>query len=90
MSKFKYITKKITDFIEIIFGYGIFICLFVGGLSFLGYLVAFITGGETAAYICKFIYKTLYPHLVRLSSIMVLLGLLKMYLVGDKALSSKK
>lgn len=86
----KKICKKIADILQVIFGYGIFICLFVGGLSFLGYLVALIIGGETASLICIFIYKTLYPYLVQLSTILVLLGLVKMYLCGEIALSSGK
>lgn len=86
----KRVCKKIADVIQVVFGYGMFICLFLGGLSFLGYLVAFVIGGETAASICKFIYKGLYPHLIRLSSTMILLGLLKMYLLGETALSGKK
>ncbi len=86
----KNLCKKIADVLQIIFGYGIMICLFVGGLSFLGYLAALIIGGETAALICTFIYKTLYPYLVQLSTILVLLGLVKMYLCGEIALSSGK
>lgn len=90
MNKFKTICKKIADVIQIIFGYGILVCLFVGGLSFFVYLAAIIIGGDTAAEICTFIYKGLYPYLVRLSSIMILLGLVKMYLCGEIALSSPK
>ncbi len=87
MNNFKQICKKIADFIQIVFGYGMFICLFVGGLSFFGYLFALIVGGKMAADVCTFIYKTLYPYLVRLSSVMILLGIVKIYLVGEVALS---
>lgn len=86
----KNICKKIANVLQIIFGYGILVCLFVGGLSFLGYLVALVVGGEPASIICTFIYKTLYPYLVQLSTILVLLGLVKMYLCGEIALSSGK
>lgn len=89
MNKFKQICKKIADFIQIIFGYGMFVCLFAGGLSFFGYVAALIIGGQTAADICTFIYKTIYPYLVRLSSVMILLGLVKMYLCGEIALSGQ-
>lgn len=81
---------KIATIIKVIFGYGMIICLFVGGLTFFGYVAALIIGGQTAADICTFIYKNLYPYLVRLSSVMILLGLVKMYLCGEVALSSKK
>lgn len=86
----KKICKKIADVLQCIFGYGILVCLFVGGLSFLGYLVALVVGGEAANIICTFIYKTLYPYLVQLSTILVLFGLVKMYLCGEIALSSGK
>ena len=89
MNNFKKICKKIAEIIQVIYGYGMFICLFVGGLSFFGYMAALIIGGETAGEICTFIYKSLYPHLVRLASVMILLGLVKMYLCGETALSSK-
>lgn len=51
--------KKISSVLKTIFGYGIMICLFAGGLTFFGYVAALIIGGETAAAICVFIYKTI-------------------------------
>lgn len=67
-------------FLGIVYGSGIMLALFIGGLSFLGYLYAFWAGGETAEAICRFIYKTLYPELVYWTSCMVLLGILRNYL----------
>ena len=83
---------KVVNIIKIIFGYGIMLCLFIGGISFIGYLIALFVGGKTAEAICTFIYKGAYPYLVYSSSILVLLGLLKMYLCGETALkaASKK
>ena len=89
MSKIKNICLKVADVIKKIYGWGMFICLFVGGLSFFGYLAALVIGGETATQICTFIYKGLYPYLVKLSSVLIILGLVKMYLCGETALSSK-
>ena len=66
------------------------IALFAGGLSFFGYLAALIIGGETAAQICLFIYKTLYPILFYFSSGVVLLGLVKMYVAGEKSMAPGK
>ena len=40
--------KKISDVFKLIFGYGIMIVLFAGGLTFFGYVIALIIGGETA------------------------------------------
>lgn len=82
--------KKIIRVIEIIFGYGVLISLFVGGMSALGYIAALIAGGDTAALICDFIYKKMYPVLVYISTGIVVLGLIKMYITGDAAFSSKK
>lgn len=82
--------KKLVSVLKVIFGYGIMICLFAGGLTFFGYLAALIIGGNTAAVICEFIYKTFFPVIIKASTILVLLGLLTMYLNGEKALTSSK
>jgi len=84
----KEICKKISAFLRVIFGWGILICLFAGGLTFFGYLAALIIGGETAAAICVFIYKTIIPVIIKASTILVLLGLVVMYLNGEVALTS--
>ena len=88
----KALLNKAVKAIEYIFGYGIMISLFVGGFSFFGYLAAFIIGGQTAKEICEFIYKDLYPRLIYFTSVIVILGIIKMYLCGQSALksSSKK
>ncbi|MBR4724999.1 MAG: hypothetical protein K6G45_03185 [Lachnospiraceae bacterium] len=80
MSKGKEIFVKI---LKTVFGIGILICLLVGGLSFFGYLAALIIGGETAGAICTFIYKTMYPVLVLISTSMILVGVLKLYVCGE-------
>lgn len=84
----KHILKKIAEITGLIYGYGIMLSLILGGLTFFGYVIALILGGSSAAAICHFIYKVLYPVLVYGSSLTVLLGLLTMYLKGEKALSS--
>lgn len=86
----KKIAKKISDALRVVFGYGIMICLFAGGLTFFGYLVALIIGGEAAAAICVFIYKTIIPIIIYASTILVLLGLVIMYLNGEVALTADK
>ena len=86
----KNVLKKISDVCKIIFGYGIMISLFLGGLTFFGYVAALIIGGDFAAAICTFMYKTLIPIAIYMSTIMVLLGLLAMYLAGEYALTAKK
>ncbi len=83
------VLSKIANVLETIFGYGIMLSLFLGGMSFLGYFVALIAGGETGEMISTFIYKNIYPVLVYGTSSLVLLGIVKMYLKGETALSAK-
>lgn len=82
--------KKLSDILKIVFGYGIMIDLFAGGLTFFGYVVALIIGGNTATTICDFIYNQIIPVIIYSSVIMVLLGLVAMYLAGEKALTPEK
>lgn len=84
------IAKKISDALRIVFGYGIMICLFAGGLTFFGYVAALIIGGSTATAICTVIYKTIIPVIIKASTILVLLGLVVMYLNGETALTADK
>ncbi|MBQ1734344.1 MAG: hypothetical protein II038_05625 [Lachnospiraceae bacterium] len=82
--------KKISDVFKLIFGYGIMIVLFAGGLTFFGYVVALIIGGETATAICTWIYKSFVPVVIKTSTILILFGLLTMYLAGETALTPGK
>lgn len=82
--------KKLSNILKTIFGYGIMIALFAGGLTFFGYVVALIIGGDVATAICTVIYKGVIPIIIYSSVIMVLLGLVAMYLSGEKALTPDK
>ena len=82
--------KLLSAKLKIVFGYGIMLTLFVGGLTFFGYLFALIIGGETAALICEIIYKKIVPVMIYISTIMVLFGLVTMYLASEKALTPNK
>ncbi|MBQ2731068.1 MAG: hypothetical protein IJF24_03510 [Clostridia bacterium] len=86
----KQVCKKIAAVLKTIFGWGIFVSLFAGGLTFFGYLAAFFLGGETATAICVFIQKQIFPVIIYLSTVMVVLGLVAMYFDGEKALTSEK
>lgn len=86
----KNICKKISNVLRTIFGYGIMICLFAGGLTFFGYLAALFIGGDTATKICEVIYKTIIPYIIYTSTSLVLLGLVVMYLNGEMALTADK
>lgn len=82
--------EKIANVLGYIYGIGIAISLFVGGISAVGYIVAIIVGGPTASAICEFIYKGVYPVLIYFASCVVILGLVKMYVAGEKSLSLEK
>lgn len=82
--------KKISDVMKLIFGYSILITLFVGGLTFFGYVIALIIGGDTAATICSFIYKRIIPIMIYATTATVLFGIISMYLAGEKALTPGK
>lgn len=86
----KEICKKISSVLRWVFGYSIMLCLFAGGLTFFGYVAALCIGGDAAAAICAFIYKTIIPVIIKVSSVTVLLGLAVMYLNGEVALSAGK
>ena len=81
--------KKISGILKTVFGYGIMIALFAGGLTFFGYIAALIIGGSVATEICSFIYHEFMPIVVYLTSSMVLLGLVAMYLGGELALTAE-
>lgn len=90
--------KKIKEFLDpirkdflavcrILFGYSVAFTLLFGGLTVLGYVVALIVGGDAAAKICEVTYKGIWPVLIKMTNITIVIGLLAMYLNGDKALS---
>lgn len=81
---------KISEVCKKIFGYGIYVSLFVGGITFFGYVAAFIIGGETAGEICTFIYKKIIPIVIYIANCTVILGILAMYLSGEYALAPEK
>ena len=79
--------KKISDIILKIFSVGITLCLFAGGISLVGFVVALIIGGETATAICVFIHKTYFPWVITLTTVFSGLGLLGMYINKVKSLT---
>ena len=82
--------KKISDVCKLIFGWGIMIVLFAGGLTFFGYMIALIIGGETATNLCTWIYKSFIPVVIYVSTVLILFGLVTMYMAGEKALTPSR
>ncbi len=64
-----------------------FILLFTGGVTAVGYIAAIIIGGETGADIINFLYKQVFSVLIYINSVFIIVGLIKMELAGEKALT---
>ena len=86
----KSIREKIANVLTYIYAVGIAVALFAGALSSIAYLVAMVIGGDTATEICRFVYKDFYPVIIYISSVSILLGLVKMYVAGQKSLVPAK
>ena len=74
------VLNKIVNVMKVVFGWGVMLSLFAGGLTFFGYLAALIIGGDTATMICEIIYKKIIPVVIYTSTVMVLLGMLARHL----------
>ena len=79
--------KKASGILLKIFAYGMIACLFAGGASLLGYLAGLVIGGESAAALCAWVYKTYLPWVIRATSVLAGVGLIGMYLGRQKALT---
>ena len=89
----KNVLNKVASVLKFIFGWGVMLSLFAGGLTFFGYVAALIIGGGEGgigAEICRVISKEITPIITYVSTSCVLLGLLTMYLSGEQALTVGK
>lgn len=77
---------KIAQVCNTIFSYGMLIAIFVAFLLFLGFIVSFFVGEAGATVITTFLYKTLLPKTYVFAVVVSLIGLLGMYLRGEKAM----
>lgn len=75
--------QTIVTVLEWIIGIALALCLFLGGLGFIGFVAAFIAGGDTAANICTFLSKTYYVYLIKASTITTLACFVLQYFKGD-------
>ena len=79
--------KKFSNILLKIFAVGVLLTILLGALTLIGYIVAMFIGGETATELCVFIHKTFFPYVIRVTSIVVGIGLIGMYLSKIKVLS---
>ena len=84
------VREKVAKILTYVYAIGIAVALFAGALSSIAYVVAMVIGGDTAKEICRFVYKDFYPVIIYISSVSILIGLLKMYVAGQKALVPTK
>lgn len=82
--------KKLSAILRQVFGWGVLACVLIGGMTFFGYVAALCIGGDAAAAICRFISKDLMPIVIKISSALVLLGIVAIYLSSENALTPKK
>ena len=84
---FETLRQKTLLVIRVIFCTSVAVTLLGGGLTMLCYVAALIIGGDTAAKICDVTYKQVWPVIIKITNITIVLGLVAMYINGDKALS---
>ncbi|MGI6777764.1 MAG: hypothetical protein ACOX7R_06975 [Acetivibrionales bacterium] len=78
---------KVSGALNTVFGWGIYIVLIAGGLAFFAFLAAIIIGGESATSIAVFVHKQYFPVVIRVSSFIIIVGLINMYISNKHALS---
>lgn len=79
--------KKVANVLNTLFGVGVLLALFAGGIAVLGYIVAMFIGGETATELCRIIYKEYFAWIIKFTSVFIGCGLIGMYLDKKKALT---
>ncbi len=82
-------TKKISAFLNKLYGILMMIAFFGGFLPLIPFIIAIIIGGSTGEAIANFLYKSFYPWIIALASIAILIGLIAMYLKKQHGLSVK-
>lgn len=80
-------SNKFSEMLNKIFGWGIYCALIAGGLATFGFLAGIIIGGESATSLAVFLHKQYFPIVIRISSIIILVGLVSMYISNKHALS---
>lgn len=79
--------ESIGKAIYTVFGWGIYVCLIAGGVSFFGFLASLVLGGDTGRDVAVFLQKQYFPVVIRFTSFFIILGLIGMYINKQQALS---
>jgi len=78
---------RIYHILQRIYGIGLTAAFFAGGLPLIPFLLALVLGGGAGDAIANFLYKSYYPWVFLLASASVLVGLIAMYVGGQRAFS---
>ncbi|MGD9153881.1 MAG: hypothetical protein PVG90_00055 [Bacillota bacterium] len=79
--------KKLLAVCNKLFGWGIYITLLAGGIAFFGFLIGIILGESVGSALAIFIHQQYFPVVIRITSIIIGVGLVVMYLRKEQALS---
>ena len=79
---------KIAAFLNKLYGILMSISFFFFFIPFFPFIFAIIVGGELGETISVFLYKQYYPWVIVAGSAAIIVGLISMYLSGEKALSA--
>lgn len=79
--------QKLSQLLNSIFGWGVFLALIAGSLSFFGFVIALIMGGSGGEALAVYLQKQYFPVLIRITSIVIGIGLIAMYVGKEQALS---
>lgn len=75
---------KVVDILKKIFGIVVFCTLMLGGLAAIGFVVAMFLGPEIGGGVAVFIKTQYFPLIIRMTSIIVLVGFMLLYLTDKK------
>lgn len=73
-----------------LFGYLLWVILIAGGIAGIAFIIFNIIGGGEGSFVetaAAFIQKKYFPIVIRVTAATILVGLVGMYLTGEKALS---
>lgn len=82
--------KEFGKKLNTLFGYLLWLILIAGGLAGVAFIIFNIIGGGEGSFVetaSAFIQKQYFPIVIRVSAVTILIGLVGMYLSGEKALS---
>lgn len=79
--------KQLAKKLNTVFGWGVFLVVIAGALSFFGFIIALILGGESGEALAVFIKAQYFPKIITVTSVVIGIGLIAMYVGGESALS---